>query len=138
MNVRRPSCVMRWSGRLVSFGMIVLVTSVEAQNAPCPAGTTISGTCANPVLVQSMAQRALVFSQPRISFLGLPLVGRSNGYVDAVRDRDTPTLGVNRPVPIAGPPLSSGTFVGIPAGVDPARLQIGAPFDVVPGGIRIR
>lgn len=126
------------STALAMLGLSFLAVPALSQSR-CSAGTTLSGGCADAGLVQSMSQRALVFSQPRISFLGLPLATRSNSYADAVRDRESLRYGITGPAPTAGtPPPAPGTFIGLPANVDPSRLQIGVPYTVVPGGIRTR
>lgn len=128
------------SGRyaVAVVGTLVLCTA-PAFSQSCAAGRSLSGGCANPVLTQSMGLRGLAFSQPRISFLGLPLVSRSNSYADAIRDRESLRFGIDGPAPTNGtPPPPPGTFIGLPNNVDPARLQIGAPYTVVPGGIRTR
>lgn len=105
----------------------------------CPAGTTASGACANPGLTASVQQRAIIFSQPRLSFLGPPVPFSSDSYADASRDRQGLAFGIDTPVKTTSAPAPApGTFIGLPTNVNPANLNIAAPYTVVPGGIRIR
>ena len=86
-----------------------------------------------------MQQRAIVFSQPNLSFLGPPLAYGDNGYVDASRNRQALSYGIDTPVKnSAAATPAPGTFIGLPSNVNPANLNIATPFTVVPGGIRIR
>jgi hypothetical protein len=105
----------------------------------CPAGKTASGTCANPFVVQDMLQRGVILSQAKISYLGFPLVFPSNSYGDASRDRQSLNYGIDAPPPsIPSTTPAPGTFIRLPSNVNPASLNIAAPYSVVPGGIRIR
>ena len=108
----------------------------------CPEGRTAAGTCANPGALQATRQRALVFTQSKISYLGLPIVSSSNSYADAARDRQSLRYGIDQPVPTTtntGPAtIPPGTFIRLPPNVSPTQLQITEPYTIVPGGIRIR
>jgi hypothetical protein len=117
-----------------------IIAQAEAQSPPpCPQGRTMAGTCASPVVLQSMQQRAVVFTQSKISYLGLPLDAPSNSYADAARDRQSLKYGIDQRVPTTTSPAPApGTFIRLPSNVSPASLQISAPYTIVPGGIRIR
>jgi hypothetical protein len=105
----------------------------------CPEGKTASGTCANPLVLQDMRQRGVILSQAKISYLGFPLVFPSNSYGDASRDRQSLNYGIDAPPPsIPSTTPAPGTFIRLPSNVNPASLNIAAPYSVVPGGIRIR
>ena len=121
-------------------GPALAQTAAPAQK--CSQGLTSVGTCANPIVLQAAQQRAVVFTQSKISYLGLPIVAPSDSYVDAARDRGSLAFGIDRPVPTTtntgAATIPPGTFIRLPNHVSPTQLQIAAPYTIVPGGIRIR
>jgi hypothetical protein len=121
------------------LGMTLLALAVptgpvSAQAAKkCPEGKTANGNCVRPLLAQSMRQRSLVFSQPKLSYTGFPTVGAAPpGTYDANRDHQQ-NLRYEQRAPTAA---SSGEFIPLPPGVNPATLHLGQPYTVVPGGVR--
>jgi hypothetical protein len=91
-------------------------TQALAQTA-CPEGKTAGGACVNGGLANAMRNRALIFTQPKLSYTGAP-VSQSRGES---QDTGTPRL-VERSYDKYGPPPPQPTpaVVGgfpVPGGV---------------------
>jgi hypothetical protein len=121
-------------------------TPVLAQ-APlkCPNGKTADGKCANGAVMRAMRQRAVVFTQGKLSYTGVPTLQGTGPYAGQALTREqqdvrydvygsNPNAAAAAKAAAAGG-TTSGTFVRLPAGVNPASLHLAAPFTVVPGGI---
>ena len=136
---RRSEEALFLSAKVVGACLSCMIPTFAFAQAKCPAGRTSSGACVNAGLTSSMEQRAVVFSQPNLSFLGPPLAYGDNGYIDASRNRQALSNGIDMPVKSSTAVTPApGTFIGLPSNVNPANLNIAAPFTVVPGGIRIK
>jgi hypothetical protein len=58
-----------------------------AQKRACPEGRTLSGECVNPALANSMRQRTIVFSQPKLSYRGPAVLPSEEFKFAPLRDR---------------------------------------------------
>jgi hypothetical protein len=105
----------------------------------CQYGKTADGKCANGAVMMMMQQRATVFTQSKLSYTGLPLPQGTGAYAQQTRSINNQDIRYDvygsNPNGAAAP---SGTFIRLPAGVNPASLHLAAPFTVSPGGITIR
>ncbi|MBR0903151.1 tail fiber domain-containing protein [Bradyrhizobium liaoningense] len=77
----------------------ILASGAALAQTPCPEGRNSSGGCANSGLARSMRQRAIIFSQPKLSQTGAP-VSQSRG--DS-QDTNTPRW-IERSYDKYGPP----------------------------------
>lgn len=112
---------MTTSDRFAFVAAIVVSTLVAGQafaQTKCPEGQTASGACANSSLAKSMRQRAVVFTQPKLSFTGGPATQSSGELQDTRAGRL-----LERPYNQYGPPSSSPTMATAPApGAPPAPV----------------
>ena len=51
-----------------------LLPSAALSQRACPEGRTASGECVNPQLAASMRQRAIIYSQPKLSYTHYPVL----------------------------------------------------------------
>lgn len=127
--------------------LLAVTSAANAQAAPaqtrpeaCPDGRLASGDCANPGASSYNRRTGVALTQQKLSFTGLPLRSDLNGPGN-LNNQAGPDLAYTnsgnggQPDPAASNP---GTFVYVPPGVNPASLNIGRPFTVVPGGIILR
>jgi hypothetical protein len=123
----------------LSFAAPAAAQSPGVKNEKCPEGRTAAGKCANRMLSSAMRQITIVMTQPKLSYTGMAIrqdtgnySGSGNSDSDRRQELKYETAGA---VPPSPPP---GTFVRLPPSVNPATLQIAAPFTVVTGGILIK
>jgi hypothetical protein len=125
-----------------NLAVFLALPPVSAQTqAPvtCPYGKTADQQCVNGAVSSMMTTRATVFTQSKLSYTGLPLPQGTDSYAQQTQSIDGQDVryDVYGPNP-NGAAAAPGTFIRLPAGVNPATLHLVAPFTVVPGGIIIR
>lgn len=94
---------------VAAFVVSALVAGQALAQTKCPEGQTASGECANSSLATSMRQRAVVFTQPKLSFTGGPAAQSSADHQDTRAGRL-----LERPYNQYGPPPSSPTMATAP------------------------
>ena len=129
------------SALLAATAAVFLASTPVLAQKPliCPYGKTADGKCANGAVMMMMQQRATVFTQSKLSYTGLPLLQGTGVYAQQTRSINNQDIRYDvygpNPNGAAAPP---GTFIRLPAGVNPASLHLAAPYTVSPGGITIR
>jgi hypothetical protein len=84
---------------VAAFAGDVLVSDRALAQTRCPEGRTASGACVNRGLAAALRDRAIVFTQPKLSYTGAP-VSQSRGET---QDTATPRS-IERSYDKSGPP----------------------------------
>jgi hypothetical protein len=66
---------------------IVLWSAPGFAQTKCPEGKTLIGTCANAARSEELRRQTIVFTQPKLSYTGAPVLAGIERRYDAIRDR---------------------------------------------------
>lgn len=73
---------------LIALGLCFVLPSVPASaQAECPEGKTVAGKCVKASRAESLRRRTIIFTQPKLSYTGSPVLPGKDREYDALRTR---------------------------------------------------